>query len=88
MANVASAVVSAFRIVENGRRATLLKLFRRRHRGILVSDRASVFLFWTMTKRQVCWSHLQRAFVGFSQRDGPAGALGKDLVAGAELVCG
>jgi len=85
---LACTVVSAFRIVKNGRRATLLELLQRRHRGILVSDRASVFFFWSMKKRQICWSHLQRAFVGFSQRDGPAGALGKDLVTCAELVFG
>jgi transposase len=85
---IACAAVSVFRIVKNGRRATLLKILQPRHRGILVSDRASVFLFWSMKKRQVCWSHLQRAFVAFSQRDGPAGALGGDLVTCAELLFG
>ena len=83
---IAYAAVSVFRIVANGRRATLLEVLQRKHRGILVSDRASVFFFWSMERRQVCWSHLQRAFIGFSQRDGPAGVLGKDLATCAELV--
>ena len=85
---IAYAAVSVFRIVANGRRSTLLKILQRKHRGILVSDRASVFFFWSMEKRQVCWSHLQRTFIGFSQRDGPAGDLGKDLATSAELVFG
>lgn len=85
---LACAAVSVFRIVKNGRRSTLLKILQPRYRGILVSDRASVFLFWPMDKRQICWSHLQRAFVAFSQRDGPAGALGRSLVTCAELVFG
>jgi transposase len=85
---IATAAVTVFRIVANGRRASLLKILQRQPRGVLVSDRASVFRFWSMDKRQVCWSHLQRKFVGFSERDGPAGALGKDLVTCAELVFG
>lgn len=85
---IAYAAVSVFRIVKNGRRATLLKILQPKHRGILVSDRASVFFFWSMKKRQICWSHLHRAFIGFSQRDGPAGVLGKDLVTCTELVFG
>ena len=85
---IAYAAASVFRIVKNGKRATLLKILKSKHRGILVSDRASVFFFWSMNKRQVCWSHLQRAFIGFSQRDGPAGILGKDLVTCSELLFG
>jgi transposase len=84
----ASAMLSVFRVVENGRRSTLLRLLGKKQRGILISDRASVFLFWSMKKRQVCWSHLLRAFIGFSQRDGPAGTIGADLVTCAELVLG
>lgn len=84
----ATAFISVFRIAKNGRRSTLLRILGKKHRGILISDRASVFLFWSMQKRQVCWSHLLRAFVGFSQRDGPAGVIGKDLVTCAELVLG
>lgn len=84
----ATAIISVFRVVKNGRRSTLLRVLGDKHRGILISDRAAVFLFWSMKKRQVCWSHLLRAFVGFSQRDGPAGVIGKDLVTCAELVLG
>jgi hypothetical protein len=55
------------------------KLFKRR-RGILVSDRAKALNFWPMKRRQICWSHLLRKFVAFSERDGPAGRIGQQLV--------
>jgi len=81
----ATVLVSVFRIVADGSRKTLRKLLKRR-RGILVSDRASVFLYWLMRRRQICWSHLLRLFIAFSQRDGPAGPLGRELADSAELV--
>jgi transposase len=33
-----------------------------------------------MEKRQVCWAHLLRKAISFSERDGPAGALGRELL--------
>ena len=81
----ACVAVSVFRIVADGRRGTFRKLLRRQ-RGILVSDRASVFLFWSMKQRQICWAHLIRTFVDFSQRDGPAAAVGEELKDYADLV--
>jgi transposase len=84
---LACVTVTVLRIVADGRRGTLRKLLRRR-RGVLVSDRAAVFLFWSMGRRQICWSHLSRKFIGFSQRAGPAGVLGRDLATCSELVFG
>ena len=81
----ATALVSVFRIAANGKRGTLRKLLKGQ-RGVLVSDRASVFLYWSMGRRQICWSHLLRAFIDFSQRDGPAGEWGRELADSAELV--
>ncbi|MFC1611798.1 IS66 family transposase, partial [Myxococcota bacterium] len=81
----ASLVATVIRVAKNGRRSTLRKLLKR-SRGTLISDRATVFLYWAMARRQICWSHLLRMFIAFSQRDGPAGALGRELVEYAELV--
>lgn len=39
-----------------------------------------------MKQRQICWAHLIRTFVDFSQRDGPAVAVGEELKDTAELV--
>ena len=33
-----------------------------------------------MKNRQICWAHLLRKFVSFSERDGPAGQMGQELL--------
>ncbi len=77
---LATAAVTVFKILDNGQADTLrVKLFGRA-RGILVSDRATALKFWVMKRRQICWAHLARKFVSFSERDGPAGTIGKELV--------
>lgn len=48
--------------------------------GILVSDRATAQKFGAMERRQICWSHLLRKAISFSERDGPSGALGRELL--------
>jgi transposase len=45
-----------------------------------VSDRASSLNFWPMERRQICWAHVLRKFISFSERDGPAGGMGKQLL--------
>lgn len=80
---------SVFRIFVDGRRATIERMFADafgRLFGVLVSDRASVFGFWAMALRQICWSHLLRKFVSFSERDGPVGTFGRELLDYAGLV--
>ena len=76
---LATAAATVFRIVVDGSAATI-KPFFGACKGILVSDRATVFSFWKMKYRQICWAHLMRKFVAFSERDGPAGSLGKELL--------
>ena len=82
---IASAMATVYRIVGDGCRETIRPLFGTRE-GILVSDRASVFKFWSMPCRQICWAHLLRKFVSFSERDGPAGAIGRELLECTSLV--
>lgn len=80
---------SLYRIFVDGRRATIERMFEDpfgRLFGILVSDRASVFGFWAMALRQICWAHLLRKFVSFSERDGPVGTFGRALLDYAALV--
>ncbi|MFC1612219.1 transposase, partial [Myxococcota bacterium] len=55
-------------------------------KGILVSDRAKVFSFWKMKWRQICWAHLMRRFIAFSERDGPARQIGEELLGYTELL--
>jgi transposase len=81
----ASKAATVYRVFRDGARETIRTLFGRLI-GVLVSDRASVFGFWAMAFRQVCWAHLLRRWVGFSERAGPAGAFGRELVQCAVLV--
>lgn len=76
---IASTLVTVFKIVTDGRKETLKPLYGEL-KGILVSDRATSLNFWAMDRRQICWAHLLRKFVSFSERDGPAGAMGKELL--------
>jgi len=77
---LASSLATVFRIVVDGSAATIRPFFGA-CKGILVSDRATVFVsLWKMKLRQICWSHLLRKFVSFSERDGPAKQVGNELL--------
>jgi transposase len=76
---IASTAATVFKIVGDGSRATLAPLYGAL-RGILVSDRAAALSFWAMERRQICWAHLLRKFVSFSERAGPAGEFGRQLL--------
>jgi transposase len=82
---VASAAATVYQIFVDGCRDTIRPLFGPRI-GILISDRATVFSFWSMTQRQICHAHLLRKFVAFSERDGTAGAIGRELLECTALV--
>lgn len=83
---VASAAVTVFKVLPDGKGQTLrTKLFVKVF-GILVSDRATALKFWAMARRQICWAHLLRKFVSFSERDGPEAAIGDELLEYTKLV--
>jgi transposase len=82
---IATEAATVFKIFTDGAAATIKPLFGA-CRGILVSDRATVFSFWDMARRQICWAHLLRKFVSFSQRAGPAGELGRELLGATAVV--
>jgi len=76
---IATTAATVYSIFVDGRRETVKSMFGALI-GLLVSDRATVFKFWAMAMRQVCHAHLLRKYVGFSERDGPAGAIGRELL--------
>ena len=82
---IATAAVTVFKILVDGSKESLRPLFGQL-KGILVSDRAKALTFWAMERRQICWAHLIRRFVSFSERDGPAGALGRELLEATGIV--
>lgn len=76
---IATTAVTVFKILADGKAATLAALFGKKL-GILVSDRATALNFWAMERRQICWAHLLRKAISFSERDGPAGSFGRELL--------
>ena len=83
---LATTSATVYKIFSDGRRETIRSWFGEQLVGILVSDRATVFGFWAMALRQICHAHLIRKFVAFSQRDGPAGTIGRELLDLSALV--
>lgn len=53
---IATKVVTVFKILVNGSAVAVKPIFGA-CKGILVSDRATVFSFWSMSCRQICWAH-------------------------------
>lgn len=51
-----------------------------RFAGYLVTDRWNGYNAWPIRKRQVCWAHLIRDFVGFSELGEKAGKIGTRLL--------
>lgn len=82
---VATATATVFKVLADGSKSTLAPLFGKLT-GILVSDRAKALNFWAMDRRQICWAHLLRKFVSFSERAGPAATLGNELLDLTALV--
>jgi transposase len=82
---LATTAATLYKIFDDGCRDTVRPLFGPAH-GILISDRATVFGFWAMTLRQVCHAHLLRKFVGFSERSGADGAVGRELLECVRLI--
>ncbi len=76
---IATTAVTVFKIVAHHTKKTLEPLYGAPS-GILVSDRAKELNFWAMERRQICWAHLLRRFVSFSERDGLAGTIGRELL--------
>lgn len=76
---IATATATVFKIVADNSKKTLKPLYGALL-GILVSDRAKALNFWAMDRRQICFAHLLRKFVAFSERDGPAAAFGEQLL--------
>jgi transposase len=82
---VTTTMVTVFAITRDGSREAIKGLLSKAH-GLLVSDRATVFLFWAMKLRQICWAHLMRKFAGFAERRGAGSVIARDLLGCTELI--
>jgi transposase len=82
---IAAAGVTVFKILTDSAKKTLRPLYGALT-GILVSDRAKALNFWAMARRQICWAHLLRKFISFSERAGPSSKFGRQLLDYTGLV--
>ncbi|HEY1534415.1 MAG TPA: IS66 family transposase, partial [Polyangiaceae bacterium] len=82
---LAASGVTVFKILANSAKNTLRPLYGALN-GILVSDRAKALNFWAMAQRQICWAHLLRKYIAFSERAGPSETFGKKLLDYTGLV--
>jgi transposase len=82
---LAAAGVTVFKILADRAKNTLRPLYGAL-RGFLISDRAKALNFWAMTMRQICWAHLLRKFIAFSERAGPSAVFGRKLLDYTGLV--
>jgi transposase len=76
---IATKTATVFKIVAKGTTNLAEPLFTSL-KGVLISDRAAVFSFWAMEDRQICWAHLLRKFVSFSERTDAGRQFGNDLL--------
>lgn len=81
---IATKAATVFKIVARGDAKTLKVILG--DAGTLVSDRASALKFWAMHRRQICWAHLLRKFVLFSERGGKSKTLGEELLDYVKLM--
>ena len=82
---IGSKLATVFHIVPDGTREEFKSLIGTL--GVLITDRGSQFGFWVMKKRQICWAHLIRKYVTFSEHSDPRVVkLGEALVLLAQLL--
>jgi transposase len=55
-------------------------------RGVLTTDRYSVYSHLETGKRQVCWAHLRRDFQAMIDRNNSGSAVGSDLLLHADIL--
>jgi transposase len=82
---IATRDASYYEVLPDGCAETIKPMFGAAT-GILVSDRATVFSFWPMDRRQICWAHLLRKFVAFTEMKTAAHKFGRSLIEVTSLV--
>lgn len=82
---IATSFVAAFFVTPDAKAPGIRALLGKLH-GIMISDRGSQLGFWAMNRRQVCWAHLIRKFVAFSERSDKGAQLGENLLLVTQAV--
>jgi transposase len=78
MVSVASTV---FLVATQRSAKALKKLLGESFQGVVTSDRFKAYLALPVTRRQICWAHLKRNWVAFSELPDPMAAWGEKALA-------
>ena len=81
-----TAAVSVFVIRPSRRREVIDELLGDDNTAIVGSDRFSAYGHLPVSRRQVCWAHLQRTFEDFQARGGEAATVGRHLLAATQQL--
>jgi len=73
-------------LIHASRGAKAARALLGRFSGWLVSDRWNGYNGWSVRKRQLCWAHLIRDWVGFTERGKAARQIGKGLLRKTEKM--
>jgi transposase len=82
---IVTPLVAVYFITKNACRDTIASLLGTL-RGTLITDRGSQFGFWAMKQRQICWAHLIRKFMAFSERKDEGANVGDGLLLLAQAM--
>jgi transposase len=82
---IVTPLVAVYFITKDACRDTIASLLGTLH-GTLITDRGSQFGFWAMEQRQICWAHLIRTFVAFSERNDEGATIGDGLLLLAQAM--
>ncbi len=81
-----SALVVVYKIAARRTTAVAKTLVGDTFQGIVVTDQHGAYNWIPSTRRQLCWAHLYRKFIGFSESKGDVRWHGKRLVAATEKM--
>ena len=82
---IVTPLVAVYFITKDACRDTIASLLGTLQ-GTLITDRGSQFGFWAMQQRQICWAHLIRKFVAFSERKDEGAKIGSGLLLLAQAM--
>jgi transposase len=64
-------------LIHRRRGAVAARVLLGQSTAVLISDRWSAYARWPLGRRQLCWAHLRREFVAFTEREDAAARLGR-----------
>jgi len=83
---VVSAVATLFHVATSRGGKVIPTALGAAFTGVITSDRLKSYRALPVERRQVCWAHLTRTLLAFSERDGPLRMWAADLLAQIQIM--